>query len=51
MKTNQWILSLAALGLINAPADGRAEEQMNQLWTGLSSTTISGYVNTSMLLY
>ena len=48
MKTNQWILSLAALGLINAPADGRAEEQMNQLWTGLSSTTISGYVNTSM---
>lgn len=48
MKMNQWTLSLAALGLISAPAISRADEQVNQLWTGLSSTTISGYVNTSM---
>jgi len=45
---NQWTLGLAALGLISAPAVCRADEQINQLWTGLSSTTISGYVNTSM---
>jgi hypothetical protein len=45
---NQWTVSLAALGLISAPAVGRAEEQMNQVWTALSSTSIRGYVNTSM---
>jgi hypothetical protein len=48
MKMNQWTVSLTALGLISAPPVSRADEQMNQLWTGLSSTTISGYVNTSM---
>jgi len=48
MKVNQWTLSLAALGLISAPAASHAEEQMNHLWTALSSTSIRGYVNTSM---
>ncbi len=48
MKVNQWTLGLAAVGLISAPAGSRADEQMNQFWTSLSSTVISGYVNTSM---
>jgi hypothetical protein len=48
MKVNKWTMSLAALGLISIPATGSAEEQMNQVWTALSSTTISGYVNTSV---
>jgi hypothetical protein len=48
MKANKWTMSLAALGLISIPATGSAEEKMNQVWTALSSTTISGYVNTSM---
>src|SRR5262245_12461295 len=48
MKVNKWTLGLAALGLVSIPAAGFAEEQANQLLTALSSTTISGYVNTSM---
>jgi hypothetical protein len=48
MNVNRWTLGLASAGLISLPAAGLAEEQMNQVWTGLSSTTISGYVNTSM---
>ena len=48
MKVNKWTMSLAALGLISIPATGSAEEKMNQVWTALSSTTISGYVNTSV---
>src|SRR5262245_60773555 len=48
MKVNKWTASLAALGLVSIPASSSADEQMNQLWTALSSTTISGYVNTSI---
>ena len=48
MKVNKWTMSLAALGLISIPATSSAEEKMNQVWTALSSTTISGYVNTSI---
>ena len=48
MKVNKWTASLAALGLISIPATSSAEEQLNQMWTALSSTTISGYVNTSI---
>jgi hypothetical protein len=48
MKVNKWTMSLAALGLISIPATGSAEEKMNQVWTALSSTTLSGYVNTSV---
>jgi len=47
MKTQQWTRALAALGLISLPAAGLAEEKMNSVWTALSSTTISGYVDTS----
>lgn len=48
MKLNKWTMGLAAVGLVSIPAIGSAEEQMNQVWTALSSTTLSGYVNTSM---
>ncbi|HXJ58511.1 MAG TPA: outer membrane beta-barrel protein [Verrucomicrobiae bacterium] len=47
MKVSKWTLGLVALGLVS-PAPGHAEEKMNQLWTALSSTTLSGYVNTSI---
>jgi hypothetical protein len=47
-KVNKWTLGLAAVGLVTLPATVQAEEQPNQILTALSSTTISGYVNTSM---
>jgi hypothetical protein len=47
-KLNKWTLGLAAVGLVSLPAMVRAEEKPNQLLTALSSTTLSGYVNTSM---
>jgi len=46
-KVNKWTLGLAALGLVSLPAVVQAEEKPNQLLTALSSTTISGYVDTS----
>ena len=48
MKVNKWTMSLAALGLISIPYTGSADEKMNQVWTTVSSTTLSGYVNTSI---
>ncbi len=48
MNVNKWTMGLAAVGLVSLPAIGSAEEQMNQVWTALSSTTLSGYINTSM---
>lgn len=50
MKVNKWTMSLAALGLISIPAVASADEndKMNHVWTSLTSTTIKGYVNTSM---
>jgi hypothetical protein len=44
---NKWTLGLAAIGLVSLPAAVQAEEKPNQLLTALSSTTISGYVDTS----
>src|SRR6266567_1110387 len=46
-KVNKWTLGLAAVGLVSIPAVVQAEEKPNQLLTALSSTTISGYVDTS----
>lgn len=46
-KVNKWTLGLAAVGLVSVPAMVQAEEKPNQLLTALSSTTISGYVDTS----
>jgi hypothetical protein len=47
MKINKWTLGLAAVGLITIPATMQAEEKMSSVQTLLSSTTISGYVDTS----
>jgi hypothetical protein len=47
MRVNKWTLGLAACGLVSLPALIQAEEKMSSVQTALSSTTISGYVNTS----
>jgi hypothetical protein len=46
MKFNQWTLGLAAIGVVSLASAAKAEEKAN-LQTALSSTTISGYVDTS----
>jgi len=46
MKFNQWTLALASVGIISLGSVAQAEEQ-HSLMTALSSTTISGYVDTS----
>lgn len=47
MRVNKWTLGLAACGLVSLPTLVQAEEKLSALQTALSSTTISGYVNTS----
>ena len=46
MKYNKWTVALAAAGVVSF-ASARAEEQVNSVMTALSSTTLSGYVDTS----
>jgi hypothetical protein len=46
MKFNKWTLGLAAVGVVSLASVAQAEEQ-NALQTALSTTTISGYVDTS----
>src|SRR5438876_1464612 len=47
MKADKWTLGLAAVGLVSLPSVMQAEEKASSMLTALSSTTISGYVNTS----
>jgi hypothetical protein len=47
MKFNKWTLGLAATGLVTLGAAARAEEKASTVMTALSSTTLSGYVDTS----
>jgi hypothetical protein len=51
MKCNQWTLGLAAAGFISLGSVVQAEEATapNQVMTALSSTTLSGYVDTSAI--
>src|SRR3954468_13269874 len=50
MKLNKWTLGLAALGLVSLTSAARADEaKTTPLLTALSATTISGYVDTSMI--
>jgi len=53
MKLNKWTLGLAALGLVSLAPGLRAQSTMaptpTPLTTALSSTTISGYVDTSAI--
>jgi hypothetical protein len=47
MKYNAWTLALIGAGVVSLPAVARAEESTNSVLTALSTTTISGYVDTS----
>jgi hypothetical protein len=49
MKYNAWTLALVGAGLVSLPAVSQAEEKANAVQTALSSTTISGYVDTSAI--
>jgi hypothetical protein len=48
MKFNKWTVALAALGVVSLASAAKAEEKASPVMTALSSTTISGYVDTSM---
>ncbi|MGA2866407.1 MAG: outer membrane beta-barrel protein [Verrucomicrobiota bacterium] len=47
MKCNAWTLALVGAGLLSPPAATWAEEKPSSVLTALSSTTLSGYVDTS----
>lgn len=47
MKFDKWTLGLAAVGAVSLASVAKAEEKLTALQTALSSTTISGYVDTS----
>jgi hypothetical protein len=48
MKFNKWTLGLAAVGVVSLTSAARADEtKMSQVQTALSSTTISGYIDTT----
>ena len=49
MRVNKWTWGLATAGLVSLPTlVAQAEEKPSPILTALSSTTISGYVNTSL---
>ena len=51
MKFNKWTLGLAAVGVVSLASAARAEEAgstATPVLTAVSSTTLSGYVDTSM---
>src|SRR6267378_3276370 len=47
MKFNKWTLGLAAVGVVSLASAAKAEEKANMVQTALSSTSLSGYVDTS----
>ncbi|HEY5915205.1 MAG TPA: outer membrane beta-barrel protein [Verrucomicrobiae bacterium] len=47
MKFEKWTIALAALGVISLASAAKAEEKTSSVMTALSSTTLSGYVDTS----
>ena len=49
MKFNQWTVGLAAAGVVSLASATQAEEAQHQVMTALSSTTLSGYVDTSAI--
>lgn len=48
MKFNPWTVALLGAGIVSAPAVIQAEEKPNFVQTALASTTLSGYVDTSI---
>jgi len=49
LNLDGWTLALAAAGLISLGAVAQAEEAKSQVLTAVSSTTLSGYVDTSAI--
>src|SRR6478609_11396626 len=47
MKFNKWTLGLAATGVVSLASAVKAEEKASSVMTALTSTTLSGYVDTS----
>lgn len=47
MKFNKWTVGLAAVGVVSLASAAHADEQMSQVQTALSQTTLSGYVDTA----
>jgi len=47
MKFNKWTVGLAAVGAVSLASVAQAEEKASALMTAVSSTTLSGYVDTS----
>src|ERR1043166_8013852 len=47
MKFNKWTMALAATGIVSLGSVAQAEEKASSVMTALSSTTLSGYVDTS----
>ena len=47
MKFNKWTVGLAAVGVVSLASAARADEQMSQVQTALTQTTLSGYVDTA----
>src|SRR3989442_13113046 len=48
MKLNKWTIGLAAVGVVSLASAVKAEEKaVSSVATALSSTTLSGYVDTS----
>jgi hypothetical protein len=47
MKFNKWTVALAAIGVVSLTSAAKAEEKASSVMTALSSTTLSGYVDTS----
>jgi hypothetical protein len=48
MKFNKWTLGLAAIGVVSLASAAKAEQTATGVLTALTSTTLSGYVDTSM---
>jgi len=49
MKFNLWTVALAAAGVVSLGSLAQAEEAKNMVLTAVSSTTLSGYVDTSAI--
>jgi len=47
MKFNKWTIGLAAVGVVSLASAVQAEEKPSSVLTAVSSTTLSGYVDTS----
>jgi hypothetical protein len=47
MNLNKWTIALAAAGVVSLASAVKAEEKPSTVMTALSSTTLSGYVDTS----